>query len=96
MCGSCSFVQVTAATAVSGTSVTTGGGTITVAGLGFGPVGSQFIQYIFWDKGPGGTFQTLYPLDTAIAATVSVQNTQITFNAPTGTGSVSQNRKPRT
>ena len=84
----CGLLQVTAATAVSGSSVTDGGGSITVTGLGFGPVGSTYLQYIFWDNGADGTFQTKYPPD--IGATVSVLNTEITFNAPTGTGTVSE------
>ena len=72
---------------MTGTSTTAGGGVVTVAGTGFGPKGTTALKFLFWDNGVGGTFQS--SLASVYAGTVSSENTEITFNAPPGTGTVS-------
>lgn len=62
------------------TTVPTAGGTLTVAGTNFGPVGDSNIMKIVWDS----SSTAVTPAGSS--ATVSVANTEITFTAPAGAG----------
>ena len=62
------------------TTVPTAGGTLTVAGTNFGPLGAANLMKIVWDS--SSTAVT----PSGSSATVSTANTQITFTAPAGAG----------
>ena len=62
------------------TTVPTSGGTLTVAGTNFGPLGTANIMKIVWDS----SSTAVTPAGSS--ATVSVLNTEITFTAPAGAG----------